>query len=49
MGLDYAADGGEPKPTGVSPNELTSSDWCDPIAGTLWHKHVPARVEPLPA
>jgi hypothetical protein len=49
MGLDYAADGGEPKPTGVSPNELTSSDWCDPIAGTPWHKHVPARVEPLPA
>jgi len=23
--------------------------WRDPIAGTPWHKHVPARVEPLPA
>jgi anaerobic selenocysteine-containing dehydrogenase len=31
--------------TGVAPNELTSSAWRDPIAGTPFHKHVPARVE----
>lgn len=29
----------------VAPNELTSGADRDPIAGTPWHKHVPARVE----
>ncbi len=37
------------RPVGVAPNELTSSDHRDPIAGTPYHKHVPARLEPLPA
>jgi anaerobic selenocysteine-containing dehydrogenase len=32
---------------GVAPNELTSSKDRDPIAGTPYHKHVPARLEPL--
>ena len=32
---------------GVAPNDLTSSDHRDPIAGTPYHKHVPARLEPL--
>lgn len=32
---------------GVSPNELTSSDDRDPIAGTPWHKSTAARVEAL--
>jgi anaerobic selenocysteine-containing dehydrogenase len=32
---------------GVAPNELTSSDHRDPIAGTPYHKHVPARLEAL--
>jgi formate dehydrogenase len=32
---------------GVAPNELTTSDHRDPIAGTPYHKHVPARLEPL--
>jgi anaerobic selenocysteine-containing dehydrogenase len=36
-------------PVGVAPNELTSSDHRDPIAGTPFHKHVPARLEPIPA
>jgi len=49
MGLDYPGDDNEAKSTGVSPNELTWSDWRDAIAGTPWHKHVPARVEPIPA
>jgi len=33
--------------TGVPPNELTSSDRRDWLAGTPWHKHVPARIEPI--
>lgn len=32
---------------GVAPNELTSGADRDPIAGTPWHKGVPARVEAL--
>ena len=32
---------------GVAPNELTGLDRRDPIAGTPWHKNVPARVEAL--
>lgn len=34
---------------GVAPNALTSSGWRDAYAGTPWHKHVPARIEPVPA
>ena len=30
-------------------NELTSSDWCDPIAKTPYHKYVPVRVTALVA
>lgn len=33
--------------TGVPPNELTSGDRRDWLAGTPWHKHVPARIERL--
>lgn len=44
MGLDHVEDG-ERVITGVSPNELTSSDDQDPIAGTPWHKSVLARLE----
>jgi anaerobic selenocysteine-containing dehydrogenase len=55
QGVDYpaaAGDGngdwkGEPVLTGVPANELTSLGWRDPLAGTPWHKHVPARLEPL--
>jgi anaerobic selenocysteine-containing dehydrogenase len=32
---------------GISPNELTSSADCDPIAATPWHKSTAARVEAL--
>jgi len=35
--------------TGVAPNELTAAEDRDEWAGTPWHKHVPARVEALPA
>ncbi len=47
LGLDYAPAGGEPEAVGVAPNELTTTDWRDPYAGTPWHKHVPARLEPV--
>lgn len=47
MGLDYSPAGGDPEATGVAPNELTSVEWKDEIAGTPWHKHVPARLEPV--
>ncbi|MBW2419180.1 MAG: molybdopterin-dependent oxidoreductase [Deltaproteobacteria bacterium] len=45
LGVDYPDAGGERTPTGVSPNELTSSGDRDWLAGTPWHKSVPARLE----
>ena len=36
-------------PVGVAPNELTSGDHRDPFVGTPYHKHVPARLEPVAA
>jgi anaerobic selenocysteine-containing dehydrogenase len=47
-GLGLAPTPEEPA-VGVAPNELTSSDHRDPFAGTPYHNHVPARLEPLPA
>jgi anaerobic selenocysteine-containing dehydrogenase len=47
QGVDYPDDNGEPVLTGVPANELTAAEWRDPLAGTPWHKHVPARVEAL--
>jgi anaerobic selenocysteine-containing dehydrogenase len=41
-GLQHGAGG---PITGVAPNELTDSSRRDWLAGTPWHKHVPARVE----
>ena len=38
----YGIDG-----AGVAPNELTAVGHRDPIAGTPFHKHVPARLEPV--
>ncbi|CAN1555777.1 BisC Anaerobic dehydrogenases, typically selenocysteine-containing [Mycobacteriaceae bacterium] len=48
-GLDFTDADGERRVTGVAPNALTSSDWRDAYAGTPWHKHVPARIEAVPA
>jgi formate dehydrogenase len=45
QGVDYPAEDGDPVLTGVPANELTSLAWRDPLAGTPWHKHVPARIE----
>jgi formate dehydrogenase len=49
MGLDFTDAAGAKRVTGVAPNELTASDWRDEFAGTPWHKHVPARIEPVAA
>jgi anaerobic selenocysteine-containing dehydrogenase len=46
LGVTYTPGGDV---VGVAPNELTSSHDRDPIAGTPYHKHVPARLEPIAA
>ena len=48
LGLDYPDEGGEAAVTGAPPNELTSNDHRDWLAGTPWHKSVPARLGPAP-
>ncbi|WP_454199225.1 molybdopterin-dependent oxidoreductase [Nocardia sp. Marseille-Q1738] len=45
LGLDIPA-GDRTQRVGVAANELTDLTWRDAIAGTPWHKHVPARIEP---
>jgi hypothetical protein len=52
MGLDEPAGDGDRMTngtvrTGVAPNELTAGGDRDWLAGTPWHKHVPARLEPV--
>jgi anaerobic selenocysteine-containing dehydrogenase len=48
FGVDHVDADGRAVAPGVAPNELTSTQWRDAFAGTPWHKHVPARVEPIP-
>ncbi|MGH7788913.1 MAG: molybdopterin-dependent oxidoreductase [Candidatus Binatia bacterium] len=47
LGLTYPDPVGDIAMHGVPPNELTSSEDRDWLAGTPWHKHVPARLEPV--
>jgi hypothetical protein len=47
FGLDLPTADGTTERTGVALNTLTDLHWRDPIAGTPWHKHVPARIEAL--
>ena len=47
LGLDHTVADGILERTGVSLNELTSVEDRDWLAGTPWHKHVPARIEAL--
>lgn len=49
MGLDYPDENGHYRRAGIAPNDLTALEWKDDIAGTPWHKHVPARIESLTA
>lgn len=47
QGLFYPDEAGRPITSGVAPNELTASGDRDWLAGTPWHKHVPARIEAI--
>jgi anaerobic selenocysteine-containing dehydrogenase len=49
FGVDFPDPNGAQRTTGVAPNDLTRSEDRDWLAGTPWHKHVPARVEVLRA
>lgn len=49
QGLDYVAADGAVVRKGVAPNELTDHKARDFLAGTPWHKYVPARVERIEA
>ena len=44
-GVDYTDADGSTHRRGVAPNELTDSFRRDFLAGTPWHKHIPARLE----
>ncbi|NJD30854.1 MAG: molybdopterin oxidoreductase family protein [Gammaproteobacteria bacterium] len=45
QGLDYRSADGRVVRAGAAPNELTDVAARDFLAGTPWHKHVPARLE----
>jgi anaerobic selenocysteine-containing dehydrogenase len=45
LGIDHPDHG----TVGVAPNDLTSLQHRDWLAGTPWHKHVPARLERMPS
>jgi anaerobic selenocysteine-containing dehydrogenase len=45
QGLEYRSADGSIVRAGVAPNELTDVAMRDFLAGTPWHKHVPARLE----
>jgi formate dehydrogenase len=45
LGLDYPEADGRRVVHGIAPNELTASEDRDWLAGTPWHKYVPARIE----
>ncbi len=45
LGVSYPDSEGGSDVNGVAPNELTASGDRDWLAGTPWHKHVPARIE----
>jgi anaerobic selenocysteine-containing dehydrogenase len=47
LGLDFTDAAGAHHKAGVAPNDLTSLHHKDQFAGTPWHKHVPARLEPI--
>ena len=48
-GIDYTEADGSAQRRGVAPNELTDSYRRDFLAGTPWHKHVPAKLEKVKA
>ena len=46
-GIKYTDASGTSRQRGVAPNEFTDASSRDFLAGTPWHKHVPARLEKL--
>ena len=48
QGLDYHDDKGQLVRKGIAPNELTDANSRYFLAGTPWHKFVPARLERIP-
>jgi anaerobic selenocysteine-containing dehydrogenase len=44
-GLSYVADDGQVIRKGLAPNEFTDTRRRDLLAGTPWHKNVPAKLE----
>ena len=44
-GIDYTDAAGKSHREGVAPNEFTDASSRDFLAGTPWHKHIPARLE----
>ncbi len=44
-GIDYHDAAGTHQRRGVAPNEFTDASSRDFLAGTPWHKHIPARLE----
>ena len=44
-GIEYTDASGDSRQLGIAPNELTDASHRDFLAGTPWHKHVPARLE----
>ncbi len=47
LGLSYPDAEGQPRTTGIAPNELTWNELADKYVGTPWHKSVPARLEAI--
>ena len=45
LGTSYPGESGPAASPGIAPNELTALEDRDWLAGTPWHKYVPARVE----
>ena len=46
-GLDYTDADGQEIRRELAPNEFTDASRRDFLAGTPWHKHIPARIELL--
>ena len=44
-GLDYVTEDGQVVRKGSPPNELTDTRRRDFLAGTPWHKNVPAKLQ----
>lgn len=44
-GIDYTDENGDVIRKGLAPNEFTDASRRDFLAGTPWHKHIPAKLE----